>query len=189
MGVCIADGLPTWRTIFDSDNLRPLPWQGHNVRKRDTPRKPDNITVPVNYGAYTNGTFPPTNFTIPNTRPQQRASFYAFGGGSIALFTSYNNTATSTSVSSSRTITITASPINDLYSSRSSGGANRSTIYGSARWGSGDAATNVISPNFFTFTQYLDRVTRSYIYGFWPIYWGPVNYGQSGAYSFDPLRP
>lgn len=73
-----------------------------------------------------------------------------------------------------------------------SGGANRSTIYGNARWGSGCGYVSDSGPNIGTFhpTLNLDGFYDGLPYGFWPIYWNSGDERDSRHdYSFDPFRP
>lgn len=68
------------------------------------------------------------------------------------------------------------------------GGGTRKSIYGSARWGSGDGywynGSSVWIP-----TSALNVLMRPFPFGFWPISWGSDNYGGSGGYYNDTYRP
>ena len=156
-----------------------------DLRKRDDPVQPAGITVPVNYGAYTNGSFPPTSFTLSNVDLAQSASFYAFGGASWITY--IPPLVPTRSGSQSSTIFVPGGQIE--YTRVFSGSGNRSTIYGSARWGSGDGDVQSQSPHVFIPNETLDNPNRGYPYGFWPLYWGSINYAISNKFGSSPFRP
>jgi hypothetical protein len=147
--------------------------------------------VPLNFGAYTNGSFvSQSHLALEFTDSQLYAEFFTYGGGRPYAFSSLNVTgpiwagtttsgawdSSSTSTSTSATLTIATTnetPDPSLYQDRTIGGGLRSKIYGSSRWGSGLGNITESPSGIYTWVPQLSLQSPiiSYPSGFWPIYW------------------
>jgi hypothetical protein len=157
-----------------------------------------NLTVPLNYGAYLNGTFNGTwssSFWIQFSSPSLYAVPFAYGGGPSSKYYIYSTSLSSTTTDSLPHLVNPSpddtSPNLSLYEGRTVGGGPRNAIYGNARWGSGMGTSVEQDGDYVWYGQpYLSNIT-SYPFGFWPIYWGSVpNYfNESLAYRSSRYRP
>jgi hypothetical protein len=166
--------------------------------------------VPLNFGAYTNGSFiSQSHLALEFTDPQLYAEFFAYGGGRPYAFSSLNVTGptwagtttsgawaspfTSTSTSTSATpaiATTNETPDPSLYQDKTIGGGLRSKIYGSSRWGSGLGNITESPSGIYTWAPQLSLQNPiiSYPFGFWPIYWGNIPNSYSDSLPFKSYR-
>ncbi|PVF99461.1 hypothetical protein CPB86DRAFT_783578 [Serendipita vermifera] len=178
-----------------------------------------NLTVPLNFGAYTNGSFTsPTPLALEFTDPKRYAQFFAYGGGDSYAYGSLVVTSTSTSSSTKTTssssidcffcvpvvtrttTTSTPTPTENItpnpsaYQNGRVGGGIRDYIYGSSRWGSGVfiPSNGTLGNASWTPSEYPPQSSWPKPYGFWPIYWGegvPNEYKDSFVYKSSRFRP
>ncbi|PVF99460.1 hypothetical protein CPB86DRAFT_872538 [Serendipita vermifera] len=162
-----------------------------------------NLSVPLNFGAYTNGSYSSTSpLALEFTDPKRYARFFAYGGGNSYSYGSLVVTSTRTTPIVTRTTTTssTPTPTEDItpnpsaYQNGRVGSGRRDYIYGSSRWGSGISIPSDGIPGNASWTPYNfpSRTSWPNPFGFWPIYWGegvPNYYQDSWVYKSSRFRP